>query len=208
MKNELIIVAGCSGSGKTTVAKKIYDNFKSGWAQIICLDRFYLKDKNKIPKLDKNGNINFDHPLAFDWHLLIKSLKNLLNNKSTIIPIYNYKISDREKHGELLKPTKFIILEGIMPLYNNEISSLAVLKVFVDTPLDECFIRRLLRDKNERGRSIQSIVDQWLYSVRPMYIQYVEPTKTKADLILPWHKLNEKGSKYLTEAIKHIPKRR
>jgi uridine kinase len=66
MKNELIIVAGCSGSGKTTVAKKIFDNFKPGWAQIICLDRFYLKDKNKIPKLNKNGNINFDHPLAFD----------------------------------------------------------------------------------------------------------------------------------------------
>lgn len=208
MKNKLIIVAGCSGSGKTTIAKKIFDSFKPGWAQIICLDRFYLKDKNKIPKLNKKGDINFDHPLAFDWQLVTKSLTNLLNNKSATIPVYNYKISDREKQGIIVKPTKFIILEGIMPLFDNKISSLAVLKVFVDTPLDECFIRRLLRDKNERGRSIQSIVNQWLESVRPMYIQYVEPTKAKADLILPWHKLNVNGLKYLTAAIKHIPKRR
>ena len=206
MKNKLIVVAGCSGSGKTTIAKKILDSFKPGYAQIICLDRFYLKDKNKIPKLNEKGDINFDHPLAFDWHLVIKSIRNLLNDKSTMIPTYNYKISNREKHGQLVKPTRFIILEGIMPLFDNKISSLAVLKVFVDAPLDECFIRRLLRDMNERGRSIQAIVNQWLGSVRPMYTQYVEPTKTKADLILPWHKLNVNGLKHLIEAIRHIHK--
>jgi len=202
MKNKLIIVAGCSGSGKSTVSKTILENFNPGDAQIICLDRFYKKTKNEMPKVRKNGPVNYDHPDAFDWSLLYKCLTNLLNNRVTTLPVYDYQIQTRLKEGEVFKPSKVIILEGILPLYDKRVNDLASLKVYVDTPLDECFIRRLLRDQGERGRSINSIVKQWQEAVRPMYNAYVEPLKNLADLILPWDRININGLEFLTTAIK------
>lgn len=206
MKNKLIIVAGCSGSGKTTIANSILKNFKVGVAQIISLDSFYLANSTKIPKLHNSTTINFDHPRAFDWELLIQCLKKLLNGQKTNIPQYNYELSMREKKWKNVNPTKVIILEGILPLINQKLFELATLKIFVDTPLDECFIRRLTRDQIERGRSIKSIIKQWQESVRPMYNQYVEPTKMNADLILPWHKINIVGLDNLTKIVRVISK--
>lgn len=203
MKNKLIIVAGCSGSGKTTVAKTILENFEAGEAQILCIDRYYLKDKSHMPRTS-SGKINYDHPDAFDWTLLRKDIKSLLSNKPTVCPVYDYQIQQRSKKGDLIKPSKYIILEGIMPLYDRQLNSLAELKIFVDTPLDECFIRRLMRDQEERGRSINSIAKQWQDAVRPMYLDYVEPTKRYADIILPWEKINMTGLDVLTNAIKNL----
>jgi uridine kinase len=155
----LIIVCGGTGSGKTTVANEIKTILpKRISSQIICMDRFY-KEHNC-----KDGNLylkhNFDHPNAFDWKLMFNSLKSLLANKATKLPIYSYQKSKRENEKELVKPTDVIILEGILALYDADIRALADIKIFVDTPDDERFIRRLIRDKKERNRSDDDIVGQ------------------------------------------------
>jgi len=206
MKNKLVIVAGSSGSGKSTIAKTILESVKAGNAQIICLDRFYLKDKKSMPKVESSDAINYDHPDSFEWKLVIKCLKELLENKSTILPSYDYVVQARKTKGDKIKPTKLIILEGTLPLVNNELRKLADLKIYVDTPLDECFIRRLQRDNVERGRSVKSVIKQWKEAVKPMYVQYVEPSKVHADLVLPWEKVNISGIEVLTRAIRSVVK--
>lgn len=186
MKNKLIIVAGCSGSGKTTVTNRILKQFKKGQGQVICLDRFYWGDKKKIPFIKEINQYNYDHPSSFDWKLVEKTIKDLLNNKPVRIPKYDYVHSRREKNFEKRRPTKIIILEGMLSLYNDDINKLASLKVFLQVSLDTCFIRRLLRDQKDRGRTVDSIVKQWQSTVKPMYEQFVRPTETKSNIILPW----------------------
>lgn len=202
MKNKLIIVAGCSGSGKTTVSKTIRDSFKSTDAQIICMDRFYKANVNMMPKVKKSGNPNFDHPDSFDWPLLKQCLKNLLNNKPTNIPVYDYSTHKRKAKMELVKPTKIIIFEGFLALYDDRFNDMAELKIYVDTSLDECFVRRLHRDQTERKRTVESIVHQWTESVKPMYDAYVKPRRWISDFLIPWDKGNPNGVKYLIAGIK------
>ncbi len=207
MKNKLIIIAGCSGSGKSTVAKKICNIFSKKDAQIICIDRFYKKNVALMPKL-KNGHANFDHPKAFDWSLLRKCLKSLLCNKSIKVPQYDYAIHARKKHLQLIRPTKIIIFEGFLALYDKQFNNMAELKIFVDTDEQDCFKRRLKRDQIKRQRTVKSIKTQWNESVLPMYNKYVKPCRWVADLILPWDKINNKSIKYLTQGIKHQLKSR
>lgn len=202
MKNKLIIVAGCSGSGKTTVSKKIKNSFKRNEAQIICMDRFYKSNADMMEKVKKSGNPNFDHPNSFDWPLLRKCLKSLLDGKPTEVPVYNYKNHKRNDKWELIKPTKIIIFEGFLALYDDQFNNLAELKIYVDTSMDECFIRRLRRDQIERGRNIESIVRQWTESVKPMYDTYVKPRRWIADFLIPWDKPNKNSVEYLITAIK------
>lgn len=206
MKNKLIIVAGCSGSGKTTIANEILKTFRKGQAQVICLDRFYWGKCKKVPFNKKTGQYNFDHPSAFDWKWAEKSLKDLLNNKSTFIPKYDYLTSTREKTVQKVKPTKVIILEGTLPLYEERIRNLATLKVFVKTPMDVCFIRRLQRDQKERGRKTEWIVKRWQTAVRPMYEQFIYPTKAMSNVIIPWDGDNKAGLSVLLNSIKHLVK--
>lgn len=204
MKNKLIIVAGCSGSGKTTVSKAVLKAFKKGDAQIICIDRFYKKSQKYMPKTDKSGNANFDHPDAIDWPLLRSCLTLLLNGKSAKLPCYDYIKHVRMSKTLTVKPTRIIILEGVLGLYDKQINKMAELKIFVDTHSDECFARRLKRDQQERGRSLESIVLQWIESVKPMYDKYVKPSRWSADLLLPWDTNNQKSLKYLAVAIENI----
>lgn len=207
MKNKLILVAGCSGSGKTTVSSQIKNSFKKGQAQIICLDRFYKANRdNKFPKVRATNDYNFDHPNAFDWKLVRKCIKDLLNNKATEIPRYNYYVSKREKKGEIVKPTKIIILEGTLPLYDEELREMASFKLFVKTPLDFCLIRRIERDQKTRGRSLESILKRWQTAVSPMYTQFVYPTKNIADLIIPWITINTEGLKVILPALQNLVK--
>lgn len=205
MKNKLIIVAGCSGSGKSTISHQIRDSFKPGQAQIICMDRFYKSSSSLMPKVKKSGNPNFDHPDSFDWPLLKKCLRSLLNNKETYVPFYDYKTHKRKGKMHLIQPTKIIIFEGVLALFDDEFNKMAELKLYVDTSMDECFIRRLHRDQTERKRSIESIVSQWTESVKPMYDAYVKPRRWVSDFLLPWDKPNPNSVKYLITAIKtHI----
>lgn len=201
MKNKLIIVAGCSGSGKTTVAKRIKDIFKQKDAQIICLDHFYKKSASAMPKLE-NGHPNFDHPKSFDWTLLKNCLKDLINDKTTLVPDYDYKIHHRKKYFDAIKPTKIIIFEGFLSLYDKEINDLAELKIFVDTDIKDCYKRRLERDQKERGRTAASVYQQWNESVVPMYNKFVKSKRWVADIVLPWDRENKKSIQYLISAIK------
>lgn len=155
----LILLAGGSGSGKTTVAEEIIKNLPADINGIaICQDRFYNDNAS-----DKNKNLdefNYDHPNALNWRLMRKQLRSLLSNKMTYLPIYDYKIHGHLKEKDKIKPTDVIIFEGIHALYDDEINSLSDLKIFVDTPKDESFIRRLERDVKMRNRSIDSVISQ------------------------------------------------
>lgn len=202
MKNKLIIVAGCSGSGKSSVSKRIKNSFKKSDAQIICMDRFYKAKASMMPKVAKSGDPNFDHPNAFDWPLLKKCLNDLLNNKSTRVPFYDYKTHSRLSRTELVKPTRIIIFEGVLTLFDDAINNMAELKVYVDTSMDECFIRRLNRDQKQRKRTVESIVRQWTESVKPMYDMYVKPRRWVSDFLIPWDKKNSNSIRYLIAAIK------
>lgn len=202
MKNKLIIVAGCSGSGKSTVAKQIKNSFRKNQAQIICIDRFYKKDATVMPKVRRTGHPNFDHPKAFDWTLLRRSLQALIDNKPTMVPVYDYTKHCRKAKRQLIKPTKIIIFEGFLSLFDERFSDMAELKIYVDTDIEECFKRRLERDQKHRGRTAASVKMQWNETVVPMYEKYVKPRRWKADIVLPWDRTNLKSIKYLITAIK------
>lgn len=202
----LILVDGPSGGGKTTVANKIAKDLPSNLScLIINQDRFY---KNFKDKLDLNGmvKINYDHPNSFSWPLIRKSIYSLMDSKKTSLPIYDYVDHKRMDKKEVAHPVDVIIFEGIYALFDEEINKLASLKIFVNTPMDECFIRRVLRDVKERGRTLDSVINQWRNTVKPMYKAFIEPLKSSADIILPWNQENHLGVNILRHGLKGIIK--
>lgn len=198
------MVAGCSGSGKSHVSQAILHSFSKNEAQIICLDRFYKKNASLMPKVKESGNPNFDHPDSIDWPLLYKCLSNLLNGRKCVVPKYDYVHHKRLAKGELIQPTKVLILEGVLALYSAKCNRLAELKLFVDTSIDLCLSRRIERDTVERGRTTKSVLTQWNESVKPMYHKYVKPRRWVSDFLIPWDKPNKNSLKYLTAALKAI----
>lgn len=202
MRNKLIILAGSSGSGKTTIARKIAEKFKKSQVQIICLDHFYKPDN--ILKKRFNNQPNHDHPSSFDWKLLKGVIRKLLSGQPTSIPVYDYTTNARTTKPIKIKPSKILILEGTLALYDKTIREWASLKVFVDTPLDECFIRRLERDVSERNRTRQSVIEKWHQTVRPMFFEFVWRESEMADIILPWYQTNPRGLKTLFSAMQTI----
>lgn len=182
----LILVEGASGSGKTTVSNEIIQNLPPEVKSVIvCQDRYYMSSDQAQHTKD-HIDFNYDHPSAFEWSLMKKDIKDLLNKQPVQLPIYDYVLHKRKVQTDLVKEADVIILEGIYALYDDEINDLAILKIFVDTPKDECLIRRLERDVNHRGRSLSSVINQWRETVRPMYNRFIEPLKFKADIIVPW----------------------
>jgi uridine kinase len=182
-KGLLIGIAGASGSGKTLVANNINDRLGSEKVVIIQEDSYY-HDLSEIP-FDERVGRNFDHPDAFDHNLLVKHLKELKSGKTIGHPIYDYKTHSRLKKTKEVGPHSIIILEGILILSEPRIRDLMDIRIFVDTALDVCFIRRLKRDMIERERSVDSVIQQYDHTVRPMYLQFVEPSKRYADIIIP-----------------------
>jgi uridine kinase len=184
MKPHILIgIAGGSGSGKTLVAKRIFDELGSDKVIIIQQDSYY-KDLSHLT-LEERKKQNFDHPDAFDHQFLISQLKDLLLGKSIDQPVYDYKIHSRKKDTKHIGEHIIIVLEGILILHDPELRSLMDIKIYVDTDDDVRLIRRIRRDVTERGRSLDSILDQYENSVRPMQLQFVEPTKRYADIIIP-----------------------
>lgn len=184
MKPTIIGIAGGTASGKTTIAKKIYEQTKSyGTITLIRMDDYYKTFPN-IP-VDERGNKNFDHPDSYDTPLLVSDLKKLQQGLPIEKPIYNFVVSNRSNKTETIYPGDVIILEGIMTFTIPEIRDCLDIKIFVDTPDDIRFIRRLERDLVDRKRSLDSIINQYLNSVRPMHHAFVEPSKVFADLIIP-----------------------
>lgn len=179
----LIGIAGGSGSGKTLVSKRIFEDLGSDKVIIIQQDNYY-KDLSYLA-LDEREKINFDHPDAIDDQLLISQIKDLLDCKSVHQPLYNFSTHCRRKETRLISGHLILALEGILILDNPKLRELMDIKVFVDTDPDIRFIRRLKRDIKERGRSLDSVIKQYTESVRPMHLQFVEPSKRYADIIIP-----------------------
>ncbi|KAF0994373.1 uridine kinase [Geobacillus thermoleovorans] len=182
-KPVVIGVAGGSGSGKTSVARAIYDHF--GDRSILVLEQdFYYKDQSHLP-FEERLKTNYDHPLAFDNDLLIEHIHKLLRYEPIDKPVYDYTLHTRSSEVVRVEPKEVIIVEGILVLEDERLRDLMDIKVYVDTDPDIRIIRRLIRDMKERGRTFDSVIEQYLSVVRPMHNQFVEPTKRYADVIIP-----------------------
>lgn len=198
----LIGIAGGTGSGKTTVSREILKLINKKDISIIEQDSYY-KDQSYL-SFDERMKTNYDHPFAFDNKLLVSHLKQLLNSKSIEKPIYDFERHNRKKETILVEARKIIILEGILILAEKEIRDLLDIKVFVDTDSDVRIIRRIQRDIKERGRSLDSIIHQYMSTVRPAHLQFVEPTKKYADIIIPEGGYNKVAIDLLVSKIKSI----
>ena len=183
MKPILIVIAGGSASGKTTVVNKIINELNSKNVTVIKHDDNY-KDLSHLP-IEERAKVNFDHPHSLDSNLFVSQLKALLDGKSIEKPTYDFVCHNRSKVTETINPTKVIVTEGILVLEDERVRDLADIKIFVESDDDIRFIRRLVRDTKERGRSIDSVINQYLNTVKPMYYAFVKPTKRYADIIIP-----------------------
>jgi uridine kinase len=182
-KPVVIGVAGGSGSGKTSVTKAIFDSFK-GHSILMLEQDYYYKDQSELP-FEERLKTNYDHPLAFDNDLLIDHIEKLLAYEGIDKPVYDYSIHTRSDEIIAVEPKDVIILEGILILEDERLRSLMDIKLYVDTDADIRILRRMLRDIKERGRTIDSVIDQYVNVVRPMHNQFIEPTKRYADIIIP-----------------------
>jgi len=198
----IIGISGGTGSGKTTVAQKIISSV--GNANVVYLQQdSYYRNLGDMP-LDLRHRVNYDHPDAFDTALFINHLEALRAGESIEQPTYDYATHSRRNATIHLDPRPVIVVEGILIFVNPQLRALMELKIFVDTDADIRFIRRLDRDVNERGRSVDSIITQYTTTVRPMHLQFVEPSKRYADIIIPEGGFNDVGIDLITGKIKSI----
>ena len=198
----IIGIAGGTGSGKTTVVKKIADALPPHYVAVVPLDSYY-NDTSHMTE-EERKSINFDHPDAFDWKLLIKQVNQLRSGESIEQPTYSYIICNRLKETVHVEPKPVIIIEGIMTLINKRLRDMMDLKIFVDTDSDERLIRNIRRDVVERGRTVDMVLDRYLNVLKPMHDQFIEPTKKYADLIIPQGGENLKGIGILCRYIEGL----
>ena len=198
----IIGVTGGSGSGKTTVSKAIYNQLHGQAIQIITQDTYY-NDQSSMTMAERKA-VNYDHPLAFDTDLLIEQLTDLRNNKAIEMPVYDYTQYTRSTETVHVEPQDVIILEGILILDDERLRDLMDIKVYVNTDDDIRIIRRIKRDMAERGRTLDSVINQYLATVKPMYHQFVEPTKRYADIIVPEGGENRVAIDILTTKVRDI----
>lgn len=182
MKDSVIIgVAGGSGSGKSTFTNRLHKLY-GNQVTVIYHDNYYRRH-DEIP-LEERKKINYDHPDALETDLLVKHLKALKEGKTVEGPLYDYTVHNRKNETVVIRPNRIIIVEGIMVLQDEELRDLFDIKIYVDADSDERILRRILRDVKERGRDLEGIIEQYLTSVKPMHYQYVEPTRSMADIVL------------------------
>lgn len=198
----VIGVTGGSGSGKTSVSRAIYNHFPDHSIMMLEHDSYY-KDQSHL-NFEERLKTNYDHPFAFDTDLLITQLKQLLQFQSIEKPIYDYVTHTRSSEIFFQEPKEVIILEGILILEDQRLRDLMDIKLYVDTDDDIRIIRRIKRDMKERGRSLDSVIEQYLTVVKPMYHQFIEPTKRYADLIVPEGGENHVAIDLITTKIKSI----
>lgn len=183
----IIGIAGASASGKSLIASTIYQELKIkvGDHQIgvITEDRYY-RDQSHL-SMEERVKTNYDHPQALDHDLLCQHLESLMSGQSVEVPEYSYSEHTRLDQTSTMTPKKVIILEGILLLTDPRLRKLMHASIFMDTPLDICLMRRMQRDISERGRTIESVIDQYQKTVRPMFMQFIEPSKQYADIIVP-----------------------
>lgn len=185
MKNNTIIIgiSGASASGKSLLANTIVNELGSGQVVVISEDAYY-KDRNDLP-FEEREKINYDHPDSFDHELLYKHLQQLQAGESIESPVYNFSTHARQKETRLIGKHAIIVLEGILLFVEPKLREMMDIRIYMDTALDTCLIRRLKRDVKERARSLDSVLAQYEETVRPMYLQFIEPSKRYADIIVP-----------------------
>ncbi len=197
----LIGIAGGSGSGKTTLANKLIECFGSDEVSILRHDNYY-KRHDELP-FEERTKLNYDHPDSFDTALLSQHIRMLKEGKPIEMPVYDYSQHNRSDQVIVVQPAPVIILEGIMIFADQELCDLLDIKVFVDTDADVRILRRILRDVKERGRSLDSVINQYLTTVKPMHEQFVDPSKRKADIIIPEGGENQVALDMLIQRIKY-----
>lgn len=195
--NKLILITGGSASGKSYLANLLAKQLGKQ-ALVLTQDSFY--------KANGKATTNYDEPSAFDFKDQHNALKQLVKKNQAIkVPIYDFKIFDIIGYKNI-KPTKYIIFEGLFTFYDKTLNKLADLKIYVDTPPDICLARRIIRDVKTRNRKIETITKRWINDVKPAYQKYIFPLQNQADIIIPWQKLNNRSLQSLIGSIKHLDK--
>ncbi len=199
MEKVLVIgIAGGSGSGKTTLTNQIAAQFREG-VTIIKHDDYYKAHDDMT--YEERCRLNYDHPNAFDTDLMVKHLKDLKQGLSVECPVYDYTVHNRSKDTVIIKPGKVIIVEGILIFESKELCDLMDIRIFVDTDADLRIIRRIQRDVLERARSLESVIEQYLNTVKPMHEQFVEPSKKNANIIVPEGGYNQPAMEMIRNQI-------
>ena len=198
----LIGVAGGTGSGKTTVAERLAAMVGQRELALVKLDSYY-RDRSDLPFEDRAA-INYDHPDAFDWPLLMTHLGDLVGGASAPVPVYDFAAHLRTDEATVIEAGPVVVIEGILVLFEPRLRQLLDLKVYVDTDPDVRFIRRLQRDVADRGRTPASVIDQYLATVRPMHLQFVEPSKRYADVIVPHGGMNAPAFDMLVARVRSL----
>jgi uridine kinase len=202
-KSVIIGIAGGSASGKTSIAKRLLKSFEETNSVLIIRQDDYYKDQSDMPMEERVKN-NYDHPFAFDNDLLAQHLVCLIKGEDVEKPTYDFVNHTRSAITEIIRPSDVIVLEGLFVLEDEHIRNLLDIKIFVDTPADVRFIRRLVRDVRDRGRTLDSVVNQYMNTVRLMHEIFVEPSKRFADVIIPEGGKNEVAVDLLTTKISSI----
>lgn len=198
----VIGIAGGTGSGKTTVVKRIVESFPKNEVVLLPQDSYY-KDSSNVP-MELRKRINFDHPDAFDWDLLSEQLSMLRDGKAIEQPVYSYLTCTRQPETIHIEPRNVVIIEGILALCDPKLRELMDLKIFVDADPDERLIRVIQRDVIERGRTAEEVMDRYVKVLKPMHLEFIEPAKRYADLIVPQGGHNEKAIEILKMYIAKI----
>lgn len=202
MKTIIIGIAGGTGSGKTTLTEKLRDHFGANEVSVLNHDSYY-KRHDELPFAER-CKLNYDHPDAFDNDLLIEHLRELKAGRAIDCPVYDYADHNRSSEVQHIEPAPVLIVEGILPLAEPELCKLFDYKIYVDTDADERILRRLVRDVKERGRSLDSVIDQYLTTVKPMHEAFVEPSKRNADIIVPNGGENTAAVEMLAHHIRNL----
>ena len=198
----VIGIAGGTGSGKTTITRRLMQRFGDD-VSVIYHDNYY-KAHHDMPYAER-AKLNYDHPDAFDNELFIKAVRDLKAGKDVVCPVYDYSIHDRSDKTVVVKSAKVVIVEGILIYQSPELCDLMDIKLYVDTDADVRILRRIQRDVRDRGRSLESVINQYLTTVKPMHEQFVEPSKRRADLIIPEGGHNKVAMRMVMERVRaHI----
>ena len=202
MKVTIIGVAGGSGSGKSTLVKKLQEAFGAEDVSTLCHD-YYYKEHSDM-SYEQRTQLNYDHPQAFDTDMMVEHIRSLKDNETIERPVYSFVEHNRTAERVSVKPSKVIIIDGILIFENQELRDLMDIKVFVDTDADVRLARRILRDVCNRGRSMESVIEQYLSTVKPMHEEFVEPSKRYADVIIPEGGFNSVAVEMLIQSIRSL----
>lgn len=200
MDTILIGIAGGSGSGKTTLANRLIEYFGENEVSLLRHDNYYKRHDEMT--YEERTRLNYDHPDAFDTELLCRHIGELKAGRPVEMPVYDYSVHNRSDQTTTVLPNPVIILEGIMIFAEPELVKRMDFKIFVDTDADERILRRIIRDVNHRGRSLESVIDQYRTTVKPMHDQFVEPSKRKANIIIPEGGRNGAAMEVIVELIR------